>query len=100
MVDRARSYATFFPPHFPLPCFCWQRRELCENREDCKCRVFYYLALKAQYAATVIISTAVLFDKIVKDDETVEPVSDIPPCLVIEGSVRLPKPLFCFWLGG
>lgn len=40
------------------------------QKEDCKCRVFYYLALKAQCAATVIISTAVLFYKIVKDDET------------------------------
>lgn len=40
------------------------------QKEDCKCRVFYYLALKALCAATVIISTAVLFYKIVKDDET------------------------------
>lgn len=40
------------------------------GKEDYKCRIFYYLALRAQYAATVIISTAVLFYKIVKDDET------------------------------
>lgn len=47
------------------------------EKEDYKCRVFYYLALKAQYAATVIISTAVLFYKIVKDDETAPPESEL-----------------------
>lgn len=47
-----------------------QLRESWGGKEDYKCRIFYYLALRAQYAATVIISTAVLFYKIVKDDET------------------------------
>lgn len=49
--------------------FYRKRRRLCQNR-DCKCRVFYYLVLKAQHAATVIISTAGLFCKIVIDDKT------------------------------
>lgn len=35
--------------------------------------------LKAQCAATVIISTAVLFYKTVKDDETALPDSDLEP---------------------
>ena len=58
------------------------------GKEDYKCRIFYYLALKAQYAATVIISTAVLFYKIVKDDETAEPDSEPTLSLVMEGSAR------------
>jgi len=58
------------------------------QKEDCKCRVFYYLALKAQCAATVIISTAVLFYKIVKNDETALAESELTLSLVMEGSVR------------
>lgn len=58
------------------------------GKEDYKCRVFYYLALKAQYAATVIISTAALFYKIVKDDETALPESELELSLVMEGSAR------------
>lgn len=57
-------------------------------KEDYKCRFFYYLALKAQYAATVIISTAVLFYKIVKDDETTLLESELALSLVTEGSAR------------
>lgn len=58
------------------------------EKEDYKCRVFYYLALKAQYAATIIISTTVLFYKIVKDDETALPGSEHALSLVMEASVR------------
>ncbi len=58
------------------------------GEEDYKCRVFYYLALKAQYAATVIISTTVLFYKIVKNDETAPPESELELSLVMEGSAR------------
>lgn len=77
----------FFPPlHLPPSCLYWQRRRLCE--EHYKCRVFYYLALKAQYAATVIISTTVLFYKIVKDDEMALPESELEPSVVMEGRAR------------
>lgn len=58
------------------------------GKEDYKCRDFYYLALKAQYAATVIISTAVLFYKIVKDDETAQLESKHALSLVMEESER------------
>lgn len=58
------------------------------GKEDYKCWIFYYLALKAQYAATVIISTAALFYKIVKDDETALPATELALSLVIEGSAR------------
>lgn len=54
-------------------------------KEDYKCEVFYYLALKAWYATTVIILTTVLFYKIIKDDETALPEST---ALFVEGSVR------------
>lgn len=40
------------------------------------------------FAATVIISTAVLFYKIVKDDETEVPAIQLARSLVIQGSVR------------
>lgn len=59
------------------------------GKEHYKCWVFYYLALKAQHTATIIISTAVLFYKIVKDDETALPESEIKPCLVMEGKCEM-----------
>lgn len=62
------------------------------EREDCKCRLFYYLALKARHAATVIISTAVLFYKIVKDDETALAEREYLLSPVLEGS--LPEEVF------
>lgn len=57
-------------------------------KEDYKCEVFYYLALKAWNAATVIILTTVLFYKIIKDDETALPESELALSLFMEVSLR------------
>lgn len=58
------------------------------QKQDYKCEVFYYLALKAWYAATVIILTTTLFYKIIKDDETALPESELALSLLLEGSAR------------
>lgn len=89
MLDRKLSCKSLSPVRFPLSSFHWQSAGFVRAvKEDYKCRVFYYLVLKASYATTVIILTTVLFYKIIKDDETSLPESELAPSLFVEGSAR------------